>query len=218
MNPSPPHKKSLYFHQKLLHFTSAKEMFSPLLFPPINIMELWTVQYTPQLYHKAKHFFLTHGRSDLLTRPPLSVCGRYLISQSFLQRGISHFIPAEGVFQQGTYYFSTSYAGNQIFLAIDTHKIAVDMEKITARDPSLLSSTLTTTREAFYLQRCVKECLVKFLNLPTLEEAFHQTLLLPTNLSEHPQKLLVPYQGKTYHASVKKENGYLFVVLFTPTK
>jgi hypothetical protein len=44
-------------------------------------MEVWTVQYSDALYQEAKNFFLQQGRSDFLMKKPLSLCGRYCISQ-----------------------------------------------------------------------------------------------------------------------------------------
>jgi hypothetical protein len=39
------------------------------------------VQYSDQLLREAKDFFLREGRSDFLVKKPLSLCGRYCISQ-----------------------------------------------------------------------------------------------------------------------------------------
>ncbi|MDR2541803.1 MAG: hypothetical protein LBD11_08990 [Candidatus Peribacteria bacterium] len=49
-------------------------------------MELQTETFSNQLYHQAKTFFLQEGRSDILLKNPLSVCGRYLITQQIRKR------------------------------------------------------------------------------------------------------------------------------------
>ncbi|MDR2415437.1 MAG: hypothetical protein LBD75_02235 [Candidatus Peribacteria bacterium] len=175
-------------------------------------MELWTVLYTDQLYQKAKTFFLRQGRSDFLRKSPLSLCGRYVIHQAFSQRGFAQFIPEDGNFQCGTYFFSTAHSGNQIFLAIATQKIAIDMEQLVEREKSLLQPPFTSW-EAFYVQWCVKECLVKFLSLTFLEEALEQTVIVPEELGEEGMSVVIRYQGTPYTAKVKKEKGYLFAVM-----
>ena len=55
-------------------------------------------------------------------------------------------------------------------IAVDTKQVAVDLECIHPRDESLLKNvhfpeSPYSQRENFYLQRCAKECLVKYLNL-----------------------------------------------------
>jgi hypothetical protein len=55
---------------------------------------------------------------------------------------------------------------DKLFFALDTANVVVDVEKIVERDKVLVA----TTREAFYIQWCVKECLVKWLDLKLAEE------------------------------------------------
>ena len=59
-------------------------------------------------------------------------------------------------------------------MAIDTKKVAIDLEYIRERDESLLKNVRIpdsqySPRENFYLQRCAKECVVKFLNINSQE-------------------------------------------------
>ena len=70
-----------------------------------------------------------------------------------------------------------------LLFAIDKEKVAVDVEKIVERDEALLEDVILLNekiplnplfrkgeiRENFYLQRCGKECLVKYLNLTSKE-------------------------------------------------
>jgi hypothetical protein len=97
-------------------------------------------------------------------------------------------------------------------LGLDTQNIVVDVEKIIERDFSLLSPSVMT-REAFYLQWCVKECLVKFLNLSSLEEVLEQKIAIPNNVGEEFVQVVVTYQGNTYPAMVKQEQGYVFALM-----
>jgi phosphopantetheinyl transferase len=79
------------------------------------------------------------------------------------------FIPEDGSYQCGNYWFSTSYSVDQIFFALDQEKVVVDMEKMIARDENLLpkmTKIVDGKRGNFYLQWCSKECLVKWLDLP----------------------------------------------------
>lgn len=67
-------------------------------------------------------------------------------------------------------FFSLSHSEDFMMIAIDNKKVAVDIEVIHHRDVSLLRNVKIprspyTKRENFYIQRCAKECLVKFLNL-----------------------------------------------------
>jgi hypothetical protein len=61
-----------------------------------------------------------------------------------------------------------------LVLAVDTKKVAVDIEYIHPRDESLLQNVHIpdspfSPRENFYLQRCAKECLVKYLDSSSTE-------------------------------------------------
>ena len=59
-------------------------------------------------------------------------------------------------------------------MAVDIKKVAVDLEYIRKRDESLLKDvhipdSQYSPRENFYLQRCAKECVVKFLDINSNE-------------------------------------------------
>jgi phosphopantetheinyl transferase len=61
-----------------------------------------------------------------------------------------------------------------LVLAVDSKKVAVDVEYIDTRDESLLQNVHIPDSpysiwENFYLQWCAKECLVKFLDLTSSE-------------------------------------------------
>ena len=80
----------------------------------------------------------------------------------------------DGVYTYEEMFFSTSHSDDFLMLAIDNKKVAVDIEIIHHRDVSLLRNVKIpnskySKRENFYIQRCAKECLVKFLNLTSTE-------------------------------------------------
>ena len=61
-----------------------------------------------------------------------------------------------------------------IVIAIDSKKVAVDVEYIRPRNELLIQNvnipnSSYTIRENFYLQRCAKECLVKYLGVTSTE-------------------------------------------------
>lgn len=131
-------------------------------------MRLQAVNYSDQLFQAARDFFLQQGRSDFLQKKPLSLCARYRISQKMRKLGFLDFIPEDGVYQCGEYTFAISYSVDKLFFAVDRDKVVVDVEKIIARDVCLLQDERKVAArdwEEFYVQRCAKECLVKWLNL-----------------------------------------------------
>ena len=71
-------------------------------------------------------------------------------------------------------YFSVSHSEDIIAVTIDSKKVAIDLEYIRPRDESLLQNVKIPDSpfspwENFYLQRCAKECLVKYLDLTSSE-------------------------------------------------
>ena len=71
-------------------------------------------------------------------------------------------------------YFSTSHSEDIIAVTVDSKKVAVDLEYIRPRDESLLQNVHIPDSpfspwENFYLQRCAKEYLVKYLDLTSSE-------------------------------------------------
>jgi len=103
-----------------------------------DTMELRTETYSDELLYQARQYFLQQGRSDFLSKTPHSLCARYLLTQIFHHLGFEGFIPADGVFTCGKYFFSTSHSGDQIMIAVAETKVAIDVEKIIPRDESLL--------------------------------------------------------------------------------
>ena len=122
------------------------------------------------LYQRAKEFFLQQWRSDLMTREENSLIGAYLVTQYMRKNWKVWFSFSEWKYSYEELFFSTSHSEDLVMVAIDTKKIAVDIEYINTRDESLLQNVHVpnsphTPRENFYIQRCAKECLIKFLNL-----------------------------------------------------
>lgn len=109
-------------------------------------------------------------RSDLLIKQPNSLIWAYLVTQYLRNNWKPNFMFLDGVYSYEDMYFSTSHSEDILMMAVDNKKIAVDIEHINQRNDSLLHKVKIphsnySTRENFYLQRCAKECLVKFLNL-----------------------------------------------------
>jgi phosphopantetheinyl transferase len=78
------------------------------------------------------------------------------------------------VFSYEELYFSTAHSEDLLVVAIDSKKVAVDVEHIQPRDESLLQNVHVPDSsyslwENFYLQWCAKECLVKYLDLTSSE-------------------------------------------------
>lgn len=126
------------------------------------------------LYQEAKWFFLQQGRSDLLVREPSSLIGAYIVTQQMFKLGKTGFSFIEWVFSYEELYFSTAHCEDLLVVAIDSKKVAVDVEYIKPRDESLLQNihipdSSFSLWENFYLQRCAKECLVKYLDLTSAE-------------------------------------------------
>ena len=126
------------------------------------------------LYQEAKWFFLQQWRSDLLSRTPSGLVGAYLVTQQMYKLWKSNFSFINWVHYFEEVYFSTSHSRDLLVLAVDTKKVAVDIEYIHPRDESLLQNVHIpdspfSPRENFYLQRCAKECLVKYLDSTSTE-------------------------------------------------
>ena len=126
------------------------------------------------LYEEAKWFFLSQWRSDLLVRAPSSLIWAYLVTQYMRKKWKTQFSFMEWVYSCEELFFSLSHSEDMIWMAIDTKKVAVDLEYIRERDESLLKNvhipdSQYSPWENFYLQRCAKECVVKFLNVNSKE-------------------------------------------------
>ena len=125
-------------------------------------------------YQKAKWYFLQQWRSDLLSREPSSLIGAYLVTQQMFKLWKTWFSFISWVHSYEEMYFSTSHSEDLIAVAIDFKKVAVDLEYVRPRDESLLQNVHIPDSpyspwENFYLQRCAKECLVKYLDLTSSE-------------------------------------------------
>ena len=126
------------------------------------------------LYEEAKWFFLQQWRSDLMVKDQNSLIWAYLITKYLRENWKPNYMFIDGVYTYEEMFFSTSHSDEFLILAVDNKKVAVDIEMIHHRDTSLLRNVRIpkspyNKRENFYIQRCAKECLVKFLNLTSNE-------------------------------------------------
>lgn len=126
------------------------------------------------LYQEAKWFFLQQWRSDLLMKEANSLIWAYLVTKYFRENWKQWYSFIDWVYMCEDLYFSTSHTEDILMIAVDNRKIAVDIERISQRDNSLLHNVKIakspySKRENFYLQRSAKECLVKLLNLTSNE-------------------------------------------------
>ena len=129
---------------------------------------------TDALYQEAMDFFIKQWRSDLLARAPSSLVWAYLVTQEMYKLWKLWFSFAEWVFSYEWMFFSTSHSNDMIVIAIDSKKVSVDIEYIHPRHEGLLENSFIpdssySQRENFYLQRCAKECLVKYLDITMAE-------------------------------------------------
>ena len=169
-----------------------------------------------QLYEEAKTFFLQQWRSDLLVRAPSSLIWAYLITQYMRKKWKTSFSFIEWVYSCEELFFSTSHSEDMIWIAVDTKKVAIDLEYVRERNESLLQQvhipdSQHTPRENFYLQRCAKECVIKFLNLNSKEMqeisvvAFLKDYYYAINDWTLDSIMLINYRWKEYpvHTIVK---------------
>lgn len=168
------------------------------------------------LYEEAKWFFLQQWRSDLLVREPSSLIWAYLITQYMRKNWKTQFSFTEWVYSCEELFFSASHSEDMIWIAIDTKKVAIDLEYIRERDESLLQDvhipdSQYTQRENFYLQWCAKECIVKFLEINNDEmqemsiNAFLRDHHFETNDRVFDSIVLINYRWKEYpiHTTIK---------------
>ena len=161
------------------------------------------------LYEQAKWFFLSQWRSDLLVRAPSSLIGAYIITQYMRKKWKTQFSFMEWVYSCEELFFSMSHSEDMIWLAVDTKKVAIDLEYIRERDESLIHNVHVPESpyspwENFYLQWCAKECVVKFLNVTNTEM---QEMMVGAFLRNHhyvindwtlDSLLLINYRWKEY--------------------
>ena len=108
-------------------------------------------------------------------------------------------------------------------MAIDTKKVAIDLEYIRERDDSLLKNVHIPDsqygRENFYLQRCAKECVVKFLNINSKEMqemsivAFLREQHFIANDWSFDSIVLIHYRWKEYPIHTIIQDGKVFAML-----
>lgn len=129
---------------------------------------------TEPLYVEAKEFFIKQWRSDLLVKKPSSLVWAYLVTKEMYNLWKIWFTFVDWIYSYEWMFFSISHSKDLIVIAIDSKKVAVDVEYIHPRNEILLQNSNIpdssySQRENFYLQRCAKECLVKFLDLTSTE-------------------------------------------------
>lgn len=176
------------------------------------------------LYQEARWYFLQQWRSDLLTRETSSLVGAYLVNQYMLKVWKTWFSFTEWVYSYEELFFSISHSEDLIAVAIDTKKIAVDLEYIRNRDDSLLQNihipdSSYSERENFYIQRCSKECLVKFLSL-TSEEMQEMTISnflwnqhFVVNEWSFDSLVIIHYKRKEYPVHTNIKDGKVLALL-----
>lgn len=125
-------------------------------------------------YQEARWYFIQQWRSDLLSREPSSLIWAYLVTQQMFKLWKTWFSFISWVHSYEEMYFSTSHSEDLIVVTIDSKKVAVDLEHVRPRDESLLQNVHIPDSpfspwEDFYLQWCVKECLVKYFDLTSAE-------------------------------------------------
>jgi len=181
------------------------------------------------LYEEAKWFFLWQWRSDLLVRAPSSLIWAYLVTQYMRKRGKSQFSFMEWVYSCEELFFSLSHSEDMIWMAIDTKKVAVDLEYIRERDESLLKNVRVPDSqyspwENFYLQRCAKECVVKFLDITNKEMqemsiiAFLKEQHFIANDWSFDSIVLIHYRWKEYPVHTIIKDGKVFAMLHEKKK
>lgn len=168
------------------------------------------------LYQEARWFFLQQWRSDLLSKSPNSLIWAYIITQQMFKLWKTWFFFNEWIFSYEELYFSTAHSEDLLVVAIDTKKVAVDVEYIKPRDESLLQNlhvpdSSFSLWENFYLQRCAKECLVKYLDLTSSEmneitvSAFIPNHYFSIEGREFNSLMILQYRGKEkpIHLNIK---------------
>lgn len=132
-------------------------------------MFLYSVSCNNSLYEEAKNFFISHWRSELLYKTPESLIGAYYVTKEFHKLWYSDFSFKDWIFNHKDLFFSTSHKNWEIVIAIDNKKVAIDLEYIKPISNQLLKNTSLledfSPLECFYIQRCCKECLIKYLDL-----------------------------------------------------
>jgi len=185
-----------------------------------------------QLYQEAKWFFLQQWRSDLLSRQPSALVWAYMVTQQMYKLWKSNFSFINWVHYFEEIYFSTSHSRDLLVIAIDSKKVAVDIEYIHPRDESLLQNVHIpdspfSPRENFYLQWCAKECLVKYLDSTSSQmremsvTAFMPNHYFAVDAREFNSLIIINYRWREHpvHLNIKdwivtaflRQDDYLFM-------
>lgn len=174
-------------------------------------MYLSVTQINEHLYDTAKEFFIMHWRSDLLYRNSNSLIGAYLVTQYMLNNWKNWFSFKEWIYNHENRYFSTSHSWNSIAIAIDDKKIAIDLELIKPRNNILLKGISILDeklwpRGNFYLQRCAKECLIKYLQLNAED-------IISANINKTIQEESIIYNQKfNYSVFIEYQNTQFKII------
>ena len=187
-------------------------------------MYLALIMCNDPLYEEAKWFFLQQWRSDLLVKEHNSLIWAYLVTKYLRENWKPWFHFMDWVYSYENLYFSTSHSEDILMIAVDTRKIAVDIEHINPRDESLLHSAKIprssfSPRENFYLQRCAKECLVKLLNLTNNDMKdmkivrFNQYHHYSVDEREFSSLLTLWFRWNEYRVHVDIKNGRAMALL-----
>ena len=183
-----------------------------------------TIICNESLYQEAKWFFLQLWRTDLLYRHQNSLIWAYAITLQMYKLWKTWFLFTDWVFFYEELYFSTAHSGDLLIVAIDTKKIAVDIEYVKPRDESLLQNlhipdSSFSPWENFYLQRCAKECLVKYLSLNSSEM---NEMVVSTFIPNHrflvdgrefTSLMIIQYRWKEYSVHLKIKDGIVTALL-----
>lgn len=144
-----------------------------------------THKISPQLYEKARNFFLQQGRSDFLAKSIPSLCTRYLIAKIVQQAGYPDFFPEDQCFHIEDLRYSASHRGDWILIGFHQNKIALDLEQIKTQSPE------------YYQERCCKETLIKYLDLDLDQEAKIQIK------EKKADSYVLQYQGKSFEIATR---------------
>lgn len=177
-----------------------------------------------KLHNEAKEFFIKNWRSDLLYKKQDSLIWAYLITQYMLNNWKIWFFFQDWIYKYENLFFSTSHSWNLIAIAINNEKIAIDLEIIKPRNDILLNNIPTLnkelwTRENFYIQRCAKECMIKYLWLKAEDMKSITINYISTDQDIKTQdytfniKTEISYRNDTFYTYELINNNYIIAIL-----
>lgn len=190
----------------------------------MTIMYFSIIVCNDQLYQEARWYFLQQWRSDLLSRESSSLIWAYIVTQEMFKLWKTWFSFISGVHSYEEMYFSVSHSEDIIAVTIDSKKVAIDLEYIRPRDESLLQNVKIPDSpfspwENFYLQRCAKECLVKYLDLTSSEmgemsvKAFLSNHHFPVEWWEFNLLIVLQHRWKEHPVHVNIKDGIVMAFL-----